>query len=60
MTKKRQTFPVMFSGSTLSGDDGEIEGYVFVAQNITELKRVKEKLKKVEGTIATKPPQKSK
>lgn len=46
VTKTGEKIPVMFSGSTMDSDNGEIGGYVCVAQNITELKRLQEKLKK--------------
>jgi len=46
LAKDGEKIPVLFSGAMMSDDDGEIRGYVCVAQNITELKRLEEQLKK--------------
>ncbi len=39
-TKDGQPIPVLFSGATMTDDEGKIGGYVCVAQNITELKQL--------------------
>ena len=36
-TKDGEQIPVLFSGSTITAEDGSIGGYVCVAQNISEL-----------------------
>jgi len=40
-----QSIPVSISGSTLSGDDVQFRGYVFVLRNITERKRAERRIR---------------
>ena len=40
-----QSIPVSISGSTLSGDDAQFRGYVFVLRNITERKRAERRIR---------------
>ena len=40
-----QSIPVSISGSTLSGDDAQFRGHVFVLRNITERKRAERRIR---------------
>lgn len=44
LSKQGASIPVLFSGATMSGEDGEISGYVYIAQDSTELNQLKRKL----------------
>ncbi len=44
LTKERKRIPVVFSGSTLRDGEGNLQGMVFVAKDITERKRAEEHL----------------
>lgn len=44
-TRNGQTIPVQFSGSTISTEDPQFQGNIFVARNITERKRAERRIR---------------
>jgi len=50
MTKNGQEIPVLLSASVMRNDNNQIRGMVYVAQDITELKRAEEEMQKAKET----------
>ena len=44
LTRSGQTIPVLFSSAELRNSEGLLEGYVWIGQDVTELKRVQEEV----------------